>query len=456
MQGTTAIDASADVSPETSVQAAVEAAGERFVQFVASLDEPEALLRRRREAWERYARLPMPTRNSEEWRYTDLGGLEPECFEFGAPAESVGFDRLPEEVQSVVERSHERSGIFVQRDGAPIHARLEPALAERGVVLASIADAARQHPELLEKYLYAGEVADAEAKFWNLHVAALSGGYLLYVPADVRLEHPVHAFRHIDRGGILASVHTLVVAEPGSEVTCIDEYTSSDLESETLSVSGVEIVGAANADVHYVSLQRYGRGVRHFTIQHVTGHRDTRIHGFNVTLGGDLSRADVSSRLVGAGAESIMLALWFADDDQHVDHQTLQDHVAPHAHSDLLYKGALTDAARSVFRGLIRVRPGAQLTDAYQTNRNLLLSKDANATALPNLEIEADDVRCSHGATIGQVEARQLFYMMSRGLSREQAERLLVFGFFDEALGRLTVEGVRDRVRSKIAEKLGV
>jgi Fe-S cluster assembly protein SufD len=149
-----------------------------------------------------------------------------------------------------------------------------------------------------------------------------------------------------------------------------------------------------------------------------------------------------------------MLALWFGDRDQHFDYQTVQHHAAPHAHSDLLYKGALTESADSVFRGLIRVDPGAQLTDAYQTNRNLLLSEDSHATALPNLEIQADDVRCSHGATVGQVDENMLFYLMSRGLSRQQAERLLVFGFFDEVLKRIPVAGVRKRIGEAIEEKI--
>ena len=151
-----------------------------------------------------------------------------------------------------------------------------------------------------------------------------------------------------------------------------------------------------------------------------------------------------------------MLALWFGDSEQHFDHHTLQHHAAPHAHSDLLFKGALTDEASSVFRGMIRVDEGAQLTDAYQTNRNLLLSEGSHATALPNLEIEADDVRCSHGATIGQVEHGQLFYLMSRGLTKQQAERLLVFGFFEEVLGRLPMVGVRQRVREAIEGKIGL
>jgi Fe-S cluster assembly protein SufD len=208
--------------------------------------------------------------------------------------------------------------------------------------------------------------------------------------------------------------------------------------------------------VHYLALQRYGTGVRHFSMQHSNTGRNSSLDGLNVTIGGDLSRCDVTSHLLGPGAESEMLALWFGDGTQHFDHHTLQNHAAPHARSDLLYKGALTGSARSVFRGLIRVAEGAQLTDAYQTNRNLLLSEDAHATALPNLEIAADDVRCSHGATVGQVDESQLFYLRSRGLERRQAERLLVFGFFHEVLGRIPMDGVRERIEEAIERKIGL
>ncbi len=451
--GTTTVRA--DAPPEAGAEAETGTAW--FEDFLGRLDEPEALTRRRREAWERYRALPMPTRKSEEWRYTDLSGLEPEAFRPLEPAvDEVGLEALPAAVRAVLARSDARAGLSVQRNGTRLHHHLDPALREAGVVFAPLLEAARERPELLERWLYTSAVAPHEEKLWALHAAALSGGYLLYVPRGVRIEHPVHAFRTVDREGILVATHSLIVTEAEAEVTCIDEYVSPDLQGGALSVGGVELFGGDASVVRYLSLQRYGRGVKHFSAQHVVAGRDTRLEGFNVGLGADLARADVTSRLAGPGSESEMLALWFGDREQHLDHHTLQHHAAPHAHSDLLYKGALTDRARSVFRGLIRVDPGAQLTDAYQTNRNLLLSETSKATSLPNLEIEADDVRCSHGATIGQADETQVFYLMSRGLTRTQAERLLVFGFFDEVLNRVPLEGVRARVREAIEEKIGI
>ena len=246
---------------------------------------------------------------------------------------------------------------------------------------------------------------------------------------------------------------TLVAAiENGLDVISgLHEFVSEDLDA--ISMHGALIETGDNASVKYVSLQRYGRGVKHFSIQHATARRDSRTGVFNIQLGADLARADVSSHLLGQGCDGQMLALWLGDESQHFDHHTLQHHVEPHCGSDLLFKGALAGSASSVFRGLIRVAKGAQLTDAYQTNRNLLLSEKAKAVTLPSLEIEADDVRCSHGATIGQVDDSQLFYLMSRGLTREQAERLLVLGFFEEVLGRLPMAGVRARVLEAIEAK---
>ncbi len=426
--------------------------------WLQSRAEPELLASRRREAWADWLAEPMPTRRMEEWRYTDISGLDPEAY---APASSTGSrarskDDLPGPVREVLDSDRKRSAVFIQHNGAVEHVRVDPELTERGVVYASIDEIAVSHPEILERFLFRSDVAPCERKLWALHSAMLSGGYVLYVPKNVALPHPVHALRYVDEAGGLFSSHSLIIAESGAEITCIDEYLSPDLDEESLSLNGVEIFGDENAIVRYLALQHYGRGVKHFSMQHANTGRESTLNVFNVTLGADLARCDVSGHLLGPGSESEMLALWFGDREQHFDHHTLQNHAAPHARSDLLFKGALAGQAHSVFRGLIRVAEGAQLTDAYQTNRNLLLSQEAEAVALPNLEIEADDVRCSHGATVGQVDETQLFYLMSRGLSRPEAEQLLVLGFFDEVLSRVPLEGTRERIREAIERKIGL
>ena len=207
--------------------------------------------------------------------------------------------------------------------------------------------------------------------------------------------------------------------------------------------------------MQYVSLQRLGNGAFYLANQRTLAERDSTLDTLNVGLGGSIGRVDLNARLLGPGANSDMLGLYFGDDDQHFDFNTSQDHVAGNARSDLLYKGALDGEARGVFRGIIRVHDGAQGTDAYQTNRNLLLSDKAEADSLPNLEIGADDVKCSHGATIGQLDQEMLFYLMSRGLGREHAERLVVLGFLGEVLSRLPLGGVVEKVTAAIESKLG-
>ena len=443
-----------DMSAETESTARTPIA-RGLASYVRGVHEPSLLSELRRKAWKTYVETPMPTRKSEEWRYTDLSKLDPETYTpVTCEGERLPVNRLPAPVQAAMASDRDRAGVMVRHNGCLEHLRLDPALEGRGVVYAPIEEVADERPELLERFLFRSDVSPMEEKLWALHGALLSGGYFLYVPAGVTVEHPVHAYRYLDQEGGIVSTHSLIVAEAGASVTCIDEYVSPDLEEDSLSLNGVEIFGADGATVSYLAVQQYGRGVQHFTMQHSNTGRDATLVGFNVTLGADLARADVTSHLEGQGARAEMLALWFGDREQHFDHHTLQHHEAPSAYSDLLYKGALTASSNSVFRGLIKVAEGSQLTDAYQTNRNLLLSPDASAVALPNLEIGADDVRCSHGATVGQVDDTMLFYLMSRGLNRDQAERLLVFGFFDEVLERVPGDGVRTRIRDAIERKI--
>ena len=443
-----------DMSTDTT-EPAVESIARGLATYVRAVHEPSLLARLRRDGWKTFVETPMPTRKSEEWRYTDLSSFDPESYSpVTCEGERVPVERLPAPVREAMESDRDRAGVMVRHNGCLEHLRLDPALEARGVIYAPLEIVADERPELLERFLFQSDVAPMEQKLWSLHAALLSGGYFLYVPEGVDVEHPLHTFRYLDEAGGVVSTHSLIVAETGARVTCIDEYVSPDLGIESLSLNGVEIFGADGATVSYLALQQYGSGVKHFSMQHSNTGKDSTLNGFNVTLGADLARADVTSHLEGEGARSEMLALWFGDREQHFDHHTLQHHEAPSAHSDLLYKGALAARSNSVFRGLIKVAEGAQLTDAYQTNRNLLLSKDASAVALPNLEIRADDVRCSHGATVGQVDDTMLFYLMSRGLDREQAERLLVFGFFDEVLARVPGEGVRSRIRESIEAKI--
>jgi Fe-S cluster assembly protein SufD len=421
-----------------------------------SAPEPQWLTERRLHAWEIYENTPMPSTRSEEWRYTDLKKLLkldemtwPELVEC-----QDDFNACPEGLQATMQADHPASGHLWEIDGLVFHQDLEEELEKKGVVLTSLRRAIDSHPELLQELLATEAVPPEEGKLEALNGAFWTDGILLYVPEGVRLELPVRVTRWVAQAGVALFSRTLIVAERGSQVSFVDEVLSENLPRQTLVSNAVEVFARDGAQVQYVSLQRLGRGAFYQSSQRTLAARDSTLDTLNVSMGASVARVDLNARLLGPGANSDMLGLYFGDDSQHFDHNTSQDHLAPNTASDLLYKGALDDASRSIFRGIIRVHPGAQKTDAYQTNRNLLLSDHARADSLPNLEIQADDVKCSHGATVGQLDEESRFYLMSRGLTREQAERLVVMGFLGEVLSRLPLGGVVEKTTSVIESKL--
>ncbi|MDE2763278.1 MAG: Fe-S cluster assembly protein SufD [Gemmatimonadota bacterium] len=421
----------------------------------AGAGDPGWLRARREEAWEVYAATPLPSTRSEEWRYTDvakllpLDGLEP------AGGGAVRGAALPDPLRRAMAQDRESAGRVVEVDGRVVSVELDDSLAAQGVVLSSLRQAARRGVGDIEALLATRAVPASDGKFSALNAALWSDGVFLYIPRGVRVEQTIRLSRWVSRPGTATFTRILIVAEEHSRLSFVDEILSPDFDSATLACTVAELFSRGGAQVQYVSLQRMGRGGVHLANQRTLAERDSTLDTLNVALGGTVGRVDLNARLLGPGANSDMLGLYFGDANQHFDFNTSQDHVAPNAHSDLLYKGALDGRARGVFRGIIRVHEGAQGTDAYQTNRNLILSDEAIATSLPNLEIEADDVRCSHGATVGQLDAEALFYLMSRGLGREQAERLVVLGFLGEVLSRLPLGGVVEKVTRAIEAKLG-
>ncbi len=418
--------------------------------------DPEWLAERRREAWSAYERTPMPTTRLEQWRYTDLSRvLKLDTFGL-VPREDrdVPLGDLPPGLKHAMDEDQEASGHLVDVDGSVVHTDLSDELSSKGVILGSLRRAVRDHGELLREVLGTEAVTARAGKFPALNLALWTDGILLYVPRGVRLELPIRVTRWMSREGEAVFSRTLILAEEGSQVSFVDESLSPDFERQTLVSSVVEVFARDAAQVQYVSLQRMGRGAFHMCTQRTLAQRDSTLDTLNVNLGASVARLELNARLLGPGANSDMLGLYFGDGRQHFDQSTSQDHVAPNTNSDLLYKGALDGRSRSVFRGIIKVHPGAQRTDAYQTNRNLLLSDHARADSLPNLEIEADDVRCSHGATVGQLDEEAIFYLLSRGLTKTQAERLVVLGFLGEVLSRLPLGGVTEKVTRVIEEKL--
>lgn len=384
-----------------------------------SIAEPGWLTDRRSAAFDVFEKLDMPDPKGEEWRYVDVRRFD--------------FDRFTAPAASTV--------------------RLElPSGLPAGVVVTDLAGALSNNESLLREHLFT-EVAPDEHRFTALHAAFLSDLVLVYVPRNTNVELPIEAI-HPLQDARSTFPHTTIVVDENASLTFVDRFTSVDSDAPAISSSVVEVEARRGAMVNYISLQQWGRNVHHFHTQRFTGYRDSTVRSLAVNLGSTFARTQVESVLKGEGSFSEMLGLYFADADQHFAQRTLQAHNEPHATSDLLYKGALKDEARSEYSGLIKVLPGAQGTDAYQANRNLVLSDDAMARSIPQLEIEANEVRCTHGATVSPVEEEHLFYLMSRGIDRVTAQKLIVFGFFGEVLDRIRVPAVRERLSDAIAEKV--
>ena len=418
--------------------------------------EPSWLTEKRLEAWRTFEEMPMPGLRDEAWRYTDISDVRIEDFVLYAPSADVSSEEdLPDAVQALIREGEENSALLVQHNSETAYSRVDEELLQKGVVFTDLHTALTEHEDLIRDRLF-GLVPMDYDKFAALSAAAFSGGSFLYVPRGVDVEVPIQSYRWLDVVGSIMP-RTLVVVEEGASVTYIDEYASADGEELAFSNGAVELYVGQGASLRYVSLQDWERNVLHFnTIRSSTG-KDATINSLVVSLGSQLSRTNVEAGLVEAGSDSEMLGLYFADSNQVIDHHTLQDHLSPNAHSDLLYKGALRDESLTVFSGLIRVEPGAQKTDAYQTNRNIILgTDDAFAVSLPNLEIMADDVKCSHGSTTGQVDETELFYLMSRGIPRREAEKLVVFGFFGEVTSRIPFMRLKEKLDRAIEGKIGL
>jgi len=414
---------------------------------------PEFIRAQRERAHAEFEALPVPAQETEEWRYTDLSELDFGSFRAFAPGgHADNLDDVPPEVLQAAGDVGERAGLLVQRNSEPMTAHLAPELAGQGVVLTDLDRAAELKPELVERHLH-GIAPTDRTKFTALHGAFRSGGTFLFVPPRVRVELPLQALTYLDADGAAVFPHTLIVVGEQAEVTFIDRYVSPPLD-RALSDAVVEIDAGPASRVSYVSLQEWGDGVTHLSVQRARLARDAEFHSLSVAFGADLSRNEFESVLAGPGAHSEMLGLYFADGSQHFDHRTLQDHEAPNGTSQLLYKGALKGASRAIYSGWVHIRPGASRSDAFQTNRNIVLSEHAKADAIPNLEIENNEVRCGHAASVGPVDEEALFYLQSRGISRKEAERLIVFGFFQEVLDRVDLEEVRRGLEQAIEREL--
>jgi Fe-S cluster assembly protein SufD len=403
----------------------------------------------RAHAWQAYTRQPIPDVTQEAWRRTDLRALPAASFRL---ADGAGASvAVPQDLlQPLVADQH--AGQIILGSGHP-SLSLDPELSAQGVIFTDLQTAQASHPDVLQKIL--GQTVNSEeGKFAALAAALARDGVLLYVPKGLVLEAPLHSILWGPGAGAAHFSHLLVFLDEGSSATYVHEWASPTETEDALHAGIVEIIVSGSASLRFVELQSWGKHVWNFTHERIRLDRDARLEWTFGAIGSKLTKNFSELDLAGEGANGRMSGFYFTDGAQHLDHDTQQNHLAPHTTSDLLFKGALRGHSRSVWQGMIYVARGAAKTDGYQANRNLVLEDTARADSIPGLEILADDVRCTHGATVGKLEQEPLFYLESRGIPPADAARLVVEGFFDPIMQRIPFEGVRTRFQQAILEKM--
>jgi Fe-S cluster assembly protein SufD len=423
-----------------------------FHRFMKGRDEPAWLVERREDAFARFRAFPWPSAREEEWRRTDIRGLKLDAFAppaaEGPSAEArTSFDDLWQTLSS-----HYATGI----------AHINGALAREpdptrlgGAILIDLDRAVKDHPEIIERYLLTQAVTPGDDIFAALHSAFWTSGSLLYVPKGVKLEAPLFSLIGLGQGGNVDLSHTLVVLEDGAEATLVRETTGRGRgQSPAFHAGALEVFLAAGARLRLVNIQNWDDATWHFSRERAIVGRNAALQWTVGGLGSRVAKVNQEVVLAGPGADAQVNGVIFTTGRQHLAYFTRQDHVSHHTTSDLLYKGGLKDSSRVVWKGMIRVEKDAQRTDAYQKNDNLVLSESARADSIPGLEIEANDVRCTHGATAGRVDEDMIFYAQARGIPRDAAVQMIVEGFFANVYDRITVEPVRETLRQAVEAKL--
>jgi Fe-S cluster assembly protein SufD len=340
-------------------------------------------------------------------------------------------------------------------NGACVGSFLAPELAQQGVIFTDLATALREHPALLEKHLMSECVKLTDAYFAALHGIFMRGGAVLYVPKGVTVQQPLRSLIRQTEDQRTGFTHTLVVLDEGAHATLVEEFGSETGQPQTMVDGVVEIILGKGSQLDYISLQDWGRNVWNFTNERAHLYEGSTLHWVLGGMGAKFTKTLLEADMLGPKSTALLSGVFFTDTKQQMHIDTQQNHIAPECKSDLLYKNALRDSSRTVWRGNIRVFPGAQKSDGYQANRNLQLSSHSRADSIPGLEIEADDVRCTHGATVGQIEEEPMFYMATRGVPEVDARRLIVEGFFAPVIDRIPLEETRDRLTEEISKKIG-
>ena len=411
---------------------------------------PDWFRDQQRTAWQQFESLPQPTRKDQAWRFANVGLLDLGPFKISSPLSEDDRKNILKYSSGL---DHYAARMIFGNDQLIERDVVSDDLKRRGVIFQPLERAIVEHADLFRKYFMSTEAALGSAKFAALHKALVSSGTFLFVPRGVEIEQPIEIFHWLRHDDVSIFPHLLLVTDELAKVTVIEHFRSCNRTAPGFACGVNDLIAGPGAKVTYVCAQNWASNVIALQMNSTTVDHDASAMSLNLHLGSRYSRFESLSRLIGEGGRSDLLAVAVAKHEQEFDARTLQDHVSPHTASDLLYKNALDDRARTIFGGLIRVEPHAHFADAYQKVRNLLLSDDAEANSMPGLEILADNVRCTHGATSGQIEEDQLFYLRSRGIPTKAAQRLLVTGFLDEVIRRLNHSAIATHLHRVIEEK---
>lgn len=420
-----------------------------YASFLDRRSEPDWSRALRRQAWNTFQSQAWPSRHDEEWLRTDIRLFRLDAFDLpGDGASAAGSAPTP-----LLSAGVDLAGSTVTINSLTTGSRLDDAYAARGVRFGGLDEVLASDGELFRPY-FERQLLDARHdRFASLQAAAWSGGTALYVPRGVVVDKPLHSQAVIEAGKVDLS-RTVIVLEEGAEATFLLEDSSADATGAGLHCGATEVFLGPGARLRLVHLQDWNKSTWHFAHQAARIERDGSLQWTIAALGSRLAKVNQRVELCGPGAETQVNGVLFTEDKQHVAYHTLQRHRAPHCRSDFLYKSALQDRSRTVWRGMIAVDPGALKTDGYQRNDNLILSSTARADSIPGLEIEADDVRCTHGSTTSRVDEELIFYAQCRGLTRREAARLIVTGYFQQVFDRITIDSVREALGQAIIRRV--
>ena len=418
--------------------------------------EPEWMRQLRLNAWEVYENTPAPL-----GRRGDLGTLKTvAAFKFQELNPFVPVaegSALPAAIERSLQSAlvDERSGLLVQLNSSIVRSELSAELRDQGVILTDLDTAVREYPELVQQYFMTSCVPVASSKYTALHAAFWTGGFFVYVPSGVEIEAPILAQVWLDTPQSAVFSHTLVVTEPGSSVRLVQEYNSLVEGTRPALLNDiVEVHAARESRVEFSNLQDLGQNIWNITTKNAVHQNDSSVTFVMADLGSEVTLETIGAGLQGNGTAAELVGIFFTDQHQRYAIHSLADHIGLSTNAETMVKGVLTDASRVEFDGMIRVRPKAQQTASFLSAHGLLLSKQARGEFIPGLEIAANEVSASHGATSGQIDEEQLFYLMSRGLAQSEAERIIVQGFFEPVLQRIPLEHLRLRLRRSIVHRM--